>query len=37
MRELSCKSAYEHEDVVDIDGIIKEFACLKGIQFALCL
>ena len=30
MRELSCKSAYEHEDVVDIDGIIKEFACLKG-------
>ena len=26
--ELSCNSAYEHKDAIDIDGIITEFACL---------
>ena len=35
--KLSCNSAYEHKDVIDIDGIITEFASLKGRQFALCL
>ena len=30
MRELSCKSAYEHEDVIDIDGIITEFSLSEG-------
>ena len=35
--ELSCNSAYEHRDVTDIDGIITEFACLKGTHLALCL
>ena len=35
--ELSCNSAYEHKDVIYIDGIITEFACLKGTHLALCL
>ena len=28
--KLSCNSPYEQKDVVDIDGIITEFARLKG-------
>ena len=28
--ELSCNSVYELKDVIDIDGIITEFTCLKG-------
>ena len=35
--DLSCNSAYEHKDVIYIDGIITEFACLKGTHLALCL
>ena len=35
--EFSCNSAYEHKDVIDIDGIITDFACLKGTHLALCL
>ena len=35
--EFSGNSAYEHKDVIDIDGIITEFACLKGTHLALCL
>ena len=35
--EFSFNSAYEHKDVIDIDCIIKEFACLKGRNLALCL
>ena len=27
-------SEYEHKDVTDIDGIITEFACLKGTQYS---
>ena len=34
--ELSCNSAYDHKDVIDIDGIITEFACLKETHLALC-
>ena len=35
--ELSYNSAYEHKDIIDIDGIITEFACPKGTHLALCL
>ena len=35
--EFSCNTAYEHKDVIDIDDIITEFACLKGTHLALCL
>ena len=35
--EFSCNSAYEHKDIIDIDGIITELACLKGTHLALCL
>ena len=35
--KLSCNSAYEHKDVIDIDGIITDFGCLKGTHLALCL
>ena len=37
--ELSCNSAHEHKnkDVIDIDGMIAEFARVKGTHLALCL
>ena len=35
--ELSCNSVYELKDVIDIDGIITEFICLKGTHLSLCL
>ena len=28
---------HKHKDVIDIDGIITEFTCLKGTHLALCL
>ena len=35
--ELSYNSSYEYKDVIDIDGIITEFACPTGTHLALCL
>ena len=35
--KFPCNSAYKRKDVIDIDGIITEFACLKGTHLALCL
>ena len=35
--ELSCNSVYELKDVIDIDGIITEFTCLKATHLSLCL
>ena len=40
MRDLSSLAILHmrHKDVIiDIDGIITEFACLKGTHLALCL
>ena len=28
---------HKHKDIIDIDGIIAEFARLKGTRLALCL
>ena len=33
----SCNFAYELKDVLDVDGIITEFTCLKGTHLSLCL
>ena len=35
--KLSCNSPYEQKDVVDIDGIITEFAPLKGTRLELAM
>ena len=35
--EFSCNSAYELKNVLDVDGIITEFTCLKDTHLSLCL
>ena len=37
LSSLAILHIHKHKDVIDIDGIITEFARLKGTHFALCL
>ena len=37
LSSLAILHIHKHKDVIDIDGIITEFACLKSTHLALCL
>ena len=37
LSSLAILHIHKHKDVIDIDGIIIEVACLKGTHLALCL